>query len=230
MSAVDLVIFDMAGTTIEDHEEVLTAFKSALKKNDIPISDDFLQQWRGASKKEVLRQCIENQFGKDFPDNSKRIDQAYGDFRLFLEDLYTRGRIQPIQGAAETFRWLRQHNIRIALTTGFYRKVADLILQQIGWNIGVVDASICSDEAPQGRPAPYLIFRAMEATRVTEVRRVVNVGDTALDLMSAANAGVQGNVAVLTGTQTLLHLGKFRHTHILPSVAEMPELLEKEFK
>jgi phosphonatase-like hydrolase len=230
MGAVDLVVFDMAGTTIEDHGEVLTAFKSALGKNDIRTSEDFLQQWRGASKKEVLRQCIEGQFGKESPDNPKRIEQAYGDFRHFLEDLYSRQGIRPIRGAAETFKWLRGHDIRIALTTGFYRKIADLILQQAGWNAGIVDASICSDEVPQGRPAPYLIFRAMEATRVTAVRRVVNVGDTTLDLLSAVNAGVQGNIGVLTGTQTLLHLGKVQHTHILPSAAELPELLEKDFK
>lgn len=229
MSAVDLVVFDMAGTTIEDHGEVLSAFKSALGKNEIRTSDDFLQKWRGASKKEVLRQCIQDQFGKESPDNPKRIEQAYGDFRFFLEDLYAREGIRPIHGAAETFRWLREHDIRIALTTGFYRKVADLILQKVGWNAGVVDASICSDEVPQGRPAPYLIFRAMEATRVTEVRKVVNVGDTTLDLLSAVNAGVGGNIGVLTGTQTHLHLGKIRHTHMLPSVAELPELLEKEF-
>jgi phosphoglycolate phosphatase-like HAD superfamily hydrolase len=69
----------------------------------------------------------------------------------------------------------------------------------------------------------------MEATRTAETHRVVNVGDTTLDLLSAVNAGVRGNVGVLTGTQTLLHLGKVRHTHILPSVAELPELMEKEF-
>jgi phosphonatase-like hydrolase len=229
MGAVDLVVLDMAGTTIEDHGEVPTAFQSALEKNHIRISDDFLQQWRGASKKEVLRQCIEGQFGKESPDNPKRIDQAYGDFRHLLEDLYDREGIRPIPGVAETFKWLRERNIRIALTTGFYRKVTDLILRQVGWNAGAVDASICSDEVPQGRPAPYLIFRAMEATRATDVQRVVNVGDTTLDLLSAVNAGVRGNVGVLTGSQTIAHLGTVRHTHIIPSVAELPRLLEKEF-
>ena len=230
MAIVELVVLDMAGTTIEDHGEVLTAFKSALGKNHIQTSEDFLQKWRGASKKQVLRQCIEEHFGKDAPDNPKRIDQAYGDFRNFLENLYTREGVRPIHGAAETFKWLKAHNIRIALTTGFYRKVADMILQKVGWNLDIVDASICSDEVTMGRPAPYLIFRAMEATRITDVHRVVNVGDTTLDLLSAVNAGVRGNVGVLTGTQTILHLGKVQHTHIIPSVAELPELAESEFR
>ena len=65
MPGVELVVLDMAGTTIEDHGEVLTAFKSALEKNRIQTSEDFLQKWRGASKKQVLRQCIEEQFGSE---------------------------------------------------------------------------------------------------------------------------------------------------------------------
>lgn len=229
MSAIDLVIFDLAGTTIEDRGEVLSAFKFALEKNHIPISADFLQKWRGASKKEVLRQCLEEQFGKDSPDIPRRVDQVYGDFRFLLEDLYLRKGASPIPGAVETFNRLRERNVRIALTTGFYRKVADLILRQVGWEAGVIDASICSDEVPRGRPAPYMIFRAMEATRTTDVSRVVNVGDTALDLLSGRFAGVRGNVGVLTGSQTIAQLGLVRHTHILSSVAELPELLEKEF-
>jgi phosphonatase-like hydrolase len=229
MSAIALVVMDMAGTTIEDHGEVLTAFKSALEKNQIRTSDDFLQKWRGASKKEVLRQCIEEQFGKDASDNPRRIDRAYADFRNFLEGLYAREGVRPVHGTAETFKWLRAHDIRIALTTGFYRKVAEMILQKAGWDSGAVDASICSDEVAMGRPAPYLIFRAMEATRITDVHRVVNVGDTTLDLLSAVHAGVRGNVGVLTGTQTILHLGKIQHTHIIPSVGELPALLEKEY-
>jgi phosphonatase-like hydrolase len=230
MNTVELVVFDMAGTTIEDHGEVLSAFKSSLEKNHIQTSDDFLQKWRGASKKQVLRQCIEEQFGKDAPDNPKRIEKAFDDFRKFLEAIYTRDGVRTIPGVAETFKWLRRHKIRIALTTGFYRKVADMILDRLSWKGGIVDASICSDEVVLGRPAPYLIFRAMEATRVTSVQRVVNVGDTTLDLLSAVNAGVRGNVGVLTGTQTILHLGQVQHTHIIPSVAELSELLEKEFK
>ena len=229
MDAVDLVVLDMAGTTIEDHGEVLTAFKSALEKNHIPISDDFLQKWRGASKKEVLRQCIEGQFGKESPDNPKRIDQAYGDFRHLLEDLYAREGIRPIPGAAETFRWLRERNIRIALTTGFYRKVTDLILQQVGWNTGVVDASICSDEVPQGRPAPYLIFRAMEATRTADVHRVVNVGDTTLGFAlrpACRGPGKRGRPHGLPNHRPSRNVPAHPY---LPSVAELPRLLEKEF-
>jgi phosphoglycolate phosphatase-like HAD superfamily hydrolase len=51
--------------------------------------------------------------------------------------------------------------------------------------------------------------------------QVANVGDTALDLESAASAGVCWNVGVLTGAHTRDALERTPHTHIIDSVAEL---------
>ncbi len=229
MKSIDLVIFDMAGTTIEDRGEVPQAFMAALQKNNISMGEDFIQKWRGASKKEVLRQSVETQFGKGDPLNPGRVEQAYEDFRSLLEGSYEREGIRPISGAEDTFHWLQAQGIKIALTTGFYRKLTDIILRAVGWKEGIIDASLCSDDVALGRPAPYMIFRAMEAARVTDVNRVINLGDTALDLLSAANAGVRGNIGVLSGSQKIDQLGRVKHTHLIPTAAELPGLLQKEF-
>ena len=52
------------------------------------------------------------------------------------------------------------------------------------WNEDLVNAVVCGDDVAQGRPAPYLIFRAMEKSGVTSVHQVTNVGDTVLDLQA----------------------------------------------
>ena len=82
-----------------------------------------------------------------------------------------------------------ERRIQIATTTGFYREVNDLILQQAR-RCGMIKASICSCDVRQGRPAPFMIFHAVEATGVTSVAEVMNVRDTPLDLRSGTNAGV----------------------------------------
>jgi phosphoglycolate phosphatase-like HAD superfamily hydrolase len=74
-----------------------------------------------------------------------------------------------------------------------------------------------------------MIFRAMEASGVTSVQEVVNVGDTPLDLQAGTNAGVRGVVGVPPGLHGKERLQRQPHTHILPSVANIPELLEREF-
>jgi phosphoglycolate phosphatase-like HAD superfamily hydrolase len=66
-----------------------------------------------------------------------------------------------------------------------------------------------------------MIFRAMEATGVVNVSRVLVAGDTTRDLEAGTNAGAAMVIGVLTGGQNAATLGAVRHTHILPGVADI---------
>ena len=136
--------------------------------------------------------------------------------------------MQAIPGAAEVFGLLRERGVRIALNTGLDRETTGLLLVALGWSNGIVDAVVCGDDVTQGRPAPYLIFRAMEATGATDVHAVANVGDTTLDLQAGYNAGVRWNVGVLSGAHDRQSLEGAPHTHLVPSVAELPGLWAAE--
>jgi phosphoglycolate phosphatase-like HAD superfamily hydrolase len=65
----------------------------------------------------------------------------------------------------------------------------------------------------------------MERTSVLDVRRVLVAGDTIADLASGTNAGAAAVVGVGTGAVALDVLAAEPHTHLLPSVAELPELV-----
>jgi phosphonatase-like hydrolase len=228
MSPIRLVIFDIAGTIIGDRGEVLSSIKRALMQTGISVEENELREWKGASKREVIRHFVQRETGGNALGANGRIDKTYGDFRRMLEDHYENNGVVPIRGVQTTFDWLLDHDIHIATTTGFYRKVNDLILKKAGWE-KIFRTSVCSDDVALGRPAPFMIFHAMEAARVTDVSQVINVGDTPLDLQAGVNAGVRGVLGVLTGTHTEERLKLERHTHILSSVAEIPALLQREF-
>jgi phosphonatase-like hydrolase len=121
--------------------------------------------------------------------------------------------------------WLRDRGVRIVLNTGFDRVITDLLMSALGWTRGVVDAVVCADDVAQGRPAPYLIFRAMEATGTRSVHRVANVGDTIRDLQAGSNAGVRWNIGVLSGAHSAEQLRRVPHTGLIPSVRALPGLL-----
>ena len=70
-----------------------------------------------------------------------------------------------------------------------------------------------------------MIFRAMEQLGVTDVARVLVVGDTPRDLQAGTNSGAALVVGVLTGASDADELGAHRHTHLLPSVADLPTFL-----
>ncbi len=225
MPSIKLVIFDIAGTIVEDRGEVLEAFGSALRKRCIPFTDAELQEWKGASKREVIRHFVEKQ---GVEHEGVDVESVYADFRRLLEQHYRGNGVQAIPGAAKTFAWLRESGIQIATTSGFYREVVELILDRAGWREAFA-ANISSSDVEMGRPAPFLIFRAMEATGVTSVQQVINVGDTPLDLQAGTNAGVRGVVGVLTGLHKEDRLRREPHTDLVPSVADLPALIGERY-
>ena len=228
MSRVKLVIFDIGGTIIEDNGEVIAAFSEALAKNGISASAAELKPLKGSSKRDVIKYFVEREHGKENGDNEARIATAYRDFRSELENKFSNGGIKPIAGAEATFEWLKAHAIACATTTGFYRSLTENILTSAGWK-SVFAANICSDDVKDGRPAPFMIFRAMEASGIGDVRQVLNIGDTPLDLQAGNRSGVCGVIGVLSGIHKKERLLAESPSHLIPSVADLPALIETHY-
>jgi phosphonatase-like hydrolase len=187
-----------------------------------------LKELKGSSKQHVIRTFVERQWGACDAGNGERIRRAYDDFKRALESKFANGGTKTVRGADEAFAWLKARQILCATTTGFYRAVTDAILRAAGWQDTFV-ANICSDDVPEGRPAPYMIFRAMEAARIGDVRAVLNVGDTPLDLQAGARAGVLGVIGVLSGIHDADRLRRESPNHLIASVADLPSLIETHY-
>ena len=219
---IDLVVFDLAGTTVEDAGQVPAAFSAALQKHGLAIEWGLLASVRGASKRDAISRLVASRIG-DRNEARACADAIYADFCRALAERFA-AELRPVPGAPDVFRWLQQRGVRVALNTGFDRPMTQLITDGLCWNDGLVDAVVCGDDVPQGRPAPFLIFRAMEITGMACVHRVVNIGDTALDLQAGWNAGVAVNVGVLSGAHTRERLTQAPHTDLIASVAVLPDL------
>ena len=224
MQEIKLVIFDIAGTVIEDAGQVPEAFTTALRNHGIEVTSDSIREMRGASKREVIRRFVERQNDGNKANVFDRTEEIYASFRETLARLYQENGVREIAGATEMFAWLQERGVRVALNTGFDRTITELLLNSMHWNGDLIDSVVCGDDVAQGRPAPYLIFRAMEMTGVTSIHQVTNVGDTVLDLQAGYNAGVRFNIGVLTGAHAKDQLEREPHAHLLSSVAELPTL------
>lgn len=221
--ALELVIFDMGGTTVEDRGQVPSAFAAALAAQGVGASDADIHAVRGASKREAIRALLAREHGTAAASEA-RVETAYAAFKSELEARFATG-VNPVAGALDCFEWLWGRGERVALSTGFDRDIVNLLLRALHWDTLPFAAVVCGDDVAQGRPAPYLIFRAMERAGVTNVHRVANVGDTVLDLESGHNAGVRANVGVLSGAHRREQLAAHPHTHLLNSVSELPAAL-----
>jgi phosphonatase-like hydrolase len=219
---IELAAFDMAGTTVQEHQAVYQAlYDCVVAAGARPTTAD-IQTWMGAGKREAITALLS--LGLAAP-SEQTVDEAFADFRARLAAAYRAQPPTPMPGVLDTFSQLRAAGIKIALTTGFDREVTDGLLATLGWDDGIIDAAVCISDVPTGRPAPYLIFRAMEATGVTNVGTVLVAGDTVRDLQAGTNAGAALVIGVLSGGVDEATLSTTAHTHILPSVADIPALL-----
>lgn len=219
MHVPELVIFDLAGTTVEDAGQVPGAFADALAEHGVEVTREQLDGVRGASKRQAVLHFV-----PAGPGQARRAEAVYASFRAHLSRRYGSEGVRAVPGAESAFASLRERGVRLALNTGFDRETTGLLLDALGWGGGAFDAVVCGDDVAEGRPAPYLIFRAMEAAGARSVRAVASVGDTTLDLRAGHNAGVRWNVGVLTGAHARRLLETAPHTHLLASVAELPGL------
>jgi phosphonatase-like hydrolase len=216
MTLPKLVVFDMAGTTVQDQGEVPAAFTAALEQQGIRVTAEQLNAVRGASKRQAVLDLL-----PDGADRQARAERAYGEFKRDLARRFSE-QVRAVDGAEATFTWLRENGVRVALNTGFDREITDLLLDALRWKSGVVDAVACGDEVRRGRPAPQLIFRCMELTETLCVHEVAVAGDTMLDLQAGYNAGAGWNIGMLSGAHSREKLESQPHTHLLGSVAELP--------
>jgi phosphonatase-like hydrolase len=221
---VRLVILDVGGTIIEDRGDIPELLRRALTSHGVDSTPEEISKWRGASKRDIIRHFVDLQSRST--DREKLTGVIYDQFSAELIDVYRS--VPPIAGAEDAIRQMRQSGYLVATTTGFDRVITDSIFNRLGWK-KYFAATVCSDEVTQGRPAPYMLFHAMEAAKVNSVAEVIAVGDTPLDLQAGTNAGLRGVVGVLTGASTAANLRREPHTQILQSVADLPALLAAKF-
>ncbi|GAB3930235.1 HAD family hydrolase [Larkinella terrae] len=237
MTSFQLVVFDMAGTTVRDQHEVERCFAQAASQTDLIVSDERILAMQGLSKRFVFETLWAEQLGSPTASELKaKVDHSYRLFTEILENHYRTQAVVPTEGCLETFASLRENGIKIALTTGFYRVVTDIILEKLGWLEGldenyigndqtIIQASIASDEVEQGRPQPFMIQKAMRLLNCTDPKRVINIGDTPSDLLSGQAAGVGLNLGVVNGTHNRSQLEPYPHDQLLESVRDLHAIL-----
>ncbi|WP_236795231.1 phosphonatase-like hydrolase [Amycolatopsis sp. GM8] len=209
---ITLAVFDLAGTTIDEGGTVYRVLAETVKATGAPVTPADVAKTTGMDKREAIRLLL--------PD-AREHEPVYQRFRENLETAYRQSPPRPFPGVEALFEQLHRAGIAVALTTGFDREVTEFVLNPLGWGADLVDAVICTTDVPQGRPAPYMIFRAMERTSTLSVRHVLAAGDTVADLQAGTNAGAALVVGVLTGADTREQLEQVPHSAIVRSLVEI---------
>lgn len=225
MEPIELVVFDLAGTTIADNSEVHQAFIRAFADEGMEVSYDEANAAMGIAKPVAIRTLLESRNESDWDDHT--VSQIHDRFVVNILDYYrTSDEVREQDGTSELFQWLKSQGIKIAIDTGFDRQTTDLLLDRVGWlKRGLLDASVCSDEVENGRPEPDMVFKLMQELNVTDVSKVVKVGDTPVDLQEGSNANCRYVVGIYNTTHSREQLLSYPHTHLIERLVELKTVL-----
>ncbi|SEH53454.1 phosphonatase-like hydrolase [Mycolicibacterium rutilum] len=219
---IELVVLDMAGTVVSDDGLVMRAFEEAATAVGVPAEGEqrdaarqYVLDTMGYSKIDVFTRL----FGSD-----GLAEQANTAFEKAYER-FIEGGVKPIAGAPEAISALRDAGLRIALITGFSPATQQRVLDTLGWN-DVADVVLAPGPGVRGRPSPDLVLTALMRTGVDDVRNVAVAGDTANDITSGLRAGAGVIAGVLTGAHDAQTLHAAGATHVLGSIAELPQILK----
>jgi phosphonatase-like hydrolase len=225
MDEIELVVFDMAGTTVNDEDAVSRCVREALGVAGLAVSAADVNRVMGLPKPVAISMLIEEN-GRS-ADLGPRLEAIHGDFVARSIAFYrTDPSVREVEGASSVFELLRRSGVRVALNTGFDRAITDVILGRLGWSGGgPIDATIASDEVERGRPHPEMIRELMRRFGVGKASRVAKVGDTPADLEEGTNAGCGLVIGVTSGSHSGEELASFPHTHLIESIRDLPPLM-----
>jgi phosphonatase-like hydrolase len=223
--AIRLVVFDVAGTTVQSGDAVQRTMHDAIAAAGLVLRDGAMTGVTGMAKPQAIRTLLEGH-GRD--ELVGRADAIHADFVKRMQRFYrTDPSVVAMPGAEETFAVLHAAGIRVALDTGFSRAILDIVLERLGW-LGAaapIDASIASDEVARGRPHPDMINALVLQLGGFAPEEVAKVGDTPIDLYEGTMARCGLVVGVLSGAHDRESLSQHPADAIIGGVAELPGLL-----
>lgn len=220
-----LIVFDLAGTTVNDNKDVPRILQSIFKKIHKRISIQEASEVMGIPKPVAIRMLLERH---KYPYISEMLVlEMHAHFVLKMSKFYKEhASVMEKNGASSVFKICKQHGIKVVVDTGFDRAIVEPLLERMGWiKNELIDGSVTSDEVVNGRPYPDMIYKAMELTGVTDIASVAKVGDTMSDLEQGTVAGCPWVIGVTTGAYTRDALQKGPHTHLVQNLVEILPIL-----
>ena len=220
-----MVVFDMAGTTIDEGNVVYITLHEAIVKHSISVSlDQVLNYGAGKEKFQAIVDILDQ---TDHPSNSELVSLIYNDFIEKLTINYESLEIKALPNVEKVFKELRRRNIRVVLNTGYNRKTAESLIDKLGWIKSIdYDLLVTASDVKNSRPYPDMIISAMADLNITDSLGIIKVGDSAIDILEGKNANCGLTIGITTGAQTRKQLLKANPDFIIDDIYSIVELID----
>ncbi len=196
LDPIQLIVLDMAGTTVADTFSVHDSMIKAFENHGYPIDRSIASMVLAVPKPIGIRAILHTHFHQE---NEALVDKIHETFKIHMNAYYRDSElVAETQQTGVFFDFLKERKIHIVLDTGFSKETADLIVKRLNWN-KKIDGLVCSDDVLIGRPKPDMIYKAMEMVGARDSQKVIKMGDTPNDMLQGKNAGCKWTVGINSG-------------------------------
>lgn len=207
---IEGIIFDWAGTTVDfGCMAPVRAFMDSFKGCGVPVTEEETRKPMGMLKRDHIRTMLAmprikaawTEIHGAAPDETS-VEDVYSRFEPeLLATLTNFTTVKP--DLLPALKTLRAMGLKIGSTTGYTDKMMAIVEKAAADQGYVPDAWFSADATGgKGRPYPYMIFKNMEKLGLSDVRRVIKVGDTVADIKEGLAAGVW-SVGVIDGSSVM---------------------------
>ena len=222
---IELVVFDMAGTTVDEDNVVYKTVRAAINAAGYSFTQEQVQaDGAGKEKSQAIRDvlALDGQ-----PHSDDEVATIFADFKQRLAVAYRELDVREQPGTSDCFAALHQRSIRVVLNTGYDRPTAEGLIKKIGWTVGQdIDALVTASDVENARPEPDMIYKAMELLGITDSKAVAKVGDSQIDITEGQRANCGMTFGVTTGAQSESHLAKAGPTAIIDNLMQLLDHLQ----
>lgn len=204
--SIQAVLFDWAGTTVDYGSRApVRVFLEIFHRIGIEITEAEARGPMGQAKREHIASVLalpritelwKTRFGS--APSSADVDRLYADFLPLQLSVLSQGS-DVLPGITKMVNELRRRGIKIGSSTGYTRALMEAVIPKAREQGFEPDVTICSDEVPEGRPMPWMNFRACEALKVYPPTAVIVVDDTPIGIQAARRAGMWAVGVTMTG-------------------------------
>lgn len=221
---VEMIVFDMAGTTVDENNVVYKTVRSAINTAGYRFTQEEVQAaGAGKEKSQAIRDVLALDGNAHSEDEVQRI---FSDFKTSLSEAYRNLDVDEQPGASEVFLQLKQRGIKVILNTGYDRATAEGLVNKLDWKVGTeINELITASDVTKGRPHPEMIQLAMSKFNLRDPGRVAKIGDSVIDIEEGKNAGCGYTFGITTGAQSRQQLESIQPTAIVDSLQEMLDYL-----
>lgn len=208
-----LIIFDLDGTLLNTIADLAQSTNHALQVLGYPTHEESAYNF-------MVGNGINKLFERALPEGEKSEENVLRVRKEFIPyyDVHNADKSQPYPGIPELLEQMQEKGMQLAVASNKYQAATEKLIAHYFPNIRFT-AVFGQREGINVKPDPIVVFDILKIAQVAK-EEVLYVGDSGVDMQTAANAGVTA-CGVIWGFRPRAELETFHPAHVVEQASEI---------